>query len=200
MNLTQLCRALDRKSGVAMDVSAQTEWLNEAVQAISEERDWPWLDGYATFSTVAGTAAYDLPTDWKRTRAVTYDGAPANRISIVDGDAYDYGFDDWRGQVSYSIESSDLIFYPTPQSVVTVKHRYVKQEPLLDNGTDTPLMPSHFHQAIVAYACARVMDRIDPQRADSFDAEYERWKVRMLDAAARSQQPARVRVRAGGGF
>lgn len=200
MNLTQLGGALDRKTGIAIDASARVEWINEAIQAISEERDWPWLDGVDTFNTVANTAAYNFPADWKRTRSVSINDQVAHRISIIDGDAYNENFDDWRSPYHYALEGNQLVIFPTPLAVMSVKHRYVKQEPMLDDGTDTPLVPSHFHQAVVAYAAARVCDRLGDDRSAKFDSEYERWRKRMLDATARSQQPHRVRVRAGGGL
>jgi len=200
VNLTQLMSALDRKTGMAMDASAKVEWINEAIQAISTERDWPWLDGLDSFNTADGTASYDNPSDWMRTRLITVAGAPAQRIDIADGDAYSVAFDDWRSYYHYALEGNDITFYPTPTAVLAVKHRYVKQEPMLDDGTDTPLMPSQYHQAIVSYAAARVMERMSDPRAQTFDSEYERWKKRMLDATARGQQPTRVRVRAGGGL
>ena len=46
-----------------------TDLINESLQAISTEDDWPWLQASETINTVAGTRAYTPATGaWIRTK------------------------------------------------------------------------------------------------------------------------------------
>ena len=198
MNLSDMRSALDRLTGVGMDTTAQTEWINSAVQAISTERRWPWLDGTQSTTTTADTATVALPTDWQSTRALTVNGNPYTLVSVRSGDA---GWDDWQDDVAYgfAIEGSNIVLYPTPtETGWTVTHRYVKTEPALSGNSDTPLVPSRYHWAIVHYAAALVFDRMGqmPQAAAQ-RAQYDVWKRRMMDEIGRARGPFRVRVRPG---
>lgn len=197
MNLGELRTAVNRRTGIAVDATALSELVNEAVQAVAEERDWPWMLYSDSFPTQSGTSDYVLPTDWERTVSVTVDGYPTRQINVADADGWDF-FEDRPGYYGYAIDGSVLILKPTPTAVATVQHRYVRSEPTLEVDSDEPLIPARFHGAIVNYTAATVCDRYgDAGRADSFRVEYERWFKRMRDATVRSQQPTRVRVRPG---
>jgi hypothetical protein len=198
VNLGQLRTALDRLTGVGMDATAQTEWVNAAVQAIASERRWPWLDGTASITTVDGTASYALPADWQATRGVSANGNNYTPVSVRSGDGT---WDDWQDDVSYgfAVEGTNLIIYPTPAvSGDTITHRYVKTEPALSADGDEPILPARFHWAIVHYAAALIFDRMGqmPQAAAQ-RAEYEKWRARMLDDLSRTRGPHRIRVRPG---
>jgi hypothetical protein len=201
VNLGQFRSALDRLTGVGMDATAQTEWVNAAVQAIGSDRAWPWLDEVATVTTVAGTAGYALPADWQSTRGVASNGRTYYPVSVRSGDG---SWDDWRDTLSFgfAVEDGQLVLYPTPaESGVAVTHRYVRTEPVLSSDSDTPLLPSRFHWAVVHYAAALIFDRMGqmPQAAAQ-RAEYDKWRRSMLDDLTRTRGPHRIRVRPGSGL
>jgi hypothetical protein len=199
MDLSGFQRALDRRTGIQLDPAAQTEFVNEAIQAIASERDWPWLDASQTITTVAGTATYALPTDWVRTRDLIIGGKDIRRIDIADADAYNY-YQDRSWTWNYAINEGSIVIVPTPTNAQTVIHRYVKREPLLANATDTPLLASQYHGAVIAIAAALVCERMGDNRAPSFRTDYGQWFNRMRDATTRSREPMRVRVRPGAGW
>lgn len=60
-------------------------------------------------------------------------------------------------------------------------HRYIKQEPELVNNNDEPLMPSHFHPAIVDYACFLGEARAgNDGKAELWMSSYNNWEAKML--------------------
>jgi len=203
MNLAQLNDAVRTRIGVpAGDAfytdQVLTDLVNESLQVISTEYDWPWLDASTTFDLVNGTATYTPPADWMRTRSLCIDGFDAMEYrslielrewptTIVDVPRY------------YHINVEQITLRPVPGAVWTVTHDYVKVEPTLVDSTDTPLMPSQFHYAIVAYAVHLAYLRSgDVQRATAAVADYQGWLRRMSDARRRQTSPLRVRVRPGG--
>ena len=200
MNLGQMRTALDQLTGLGMDTSAQDAWINAAIQQISTEREWPWLDGTDSFSTVADTAEYALPSDWAGTRSVTSSyGATYPPVPIRTGDDWD----DWRDDYDYgfAIEGTNLVLYPTPTSVFTIKHRYIKTETALSSDSDTPELPTEFHWAIIHLAAALTYDRLGqmPQAAAQ-RALYDNYYRNMLARLSRARGPRRVRVRPGSGI
>ena len=205
MNLEQLCDAERVRLGVpASDTfytqETLTDLTNEALQAISAEFDWPWLDGVDTFSLVNGTATYTPPADWARTRGLCIDGFDAMEYrslielrewptTIVDVPRY------------YHINADTITLRPVPGAVNTVIHDYVKVETTLVTPADVPLMPTQFRYSIVAYAVHLAhMRQGDVQRAQAALGDYQGWLRRMTDNRRRSTGGIRVRVRPGGGF
>lgn len=195
MNLGEFRSAVNRRTSIAVDPAALTDIVNEAVQQVGEERDWPWQDGLDTITTTS-SASYPMPADWARVRTVTVAGQPTRRINVADGDAYGYSTDR-STQYTYAVESGALVLYPTPPVGTTVLHRYVREETVMNSDADAPLIPARFDGAVVNAAAAIVCEIKGDKRADAFRAEYRSWIKRMNDATSRSQQPSRVRIRRG---
>lgn len=192
MNLGALRQRVNRRTGVSVDQTELTADINEAIQIITSERAWYWVDGLQTLTIVEGTAAYSLPADWSQTRNVIVNGQEARRIDITDGDAFDF-YDD-QGTFHYSIENSQIVLYPTPGDW-TVTHRYVKNEPFLSSDSDTPLMPPEHHPVICDLAAAMVLERMGDSRSQMYRTLYDKGIRRM--ASGRASHPQRIRVRSG---
>lgn len=127
MNLGQIRTQVDRRTGRAQDSSAANAYINEALQIISTERDWPWLDGVSAYTANSSSAA--LPTDWAETRSVNIAGFDAPRYNVADTDQFTQ-LDLVDVLYVYAIEGGSLYIYPNPSatSTVDVIHRYVKVE------------------------------------------------------------------------
>lgn len=174
--------------------------INEAVQAISLEDDWPWQDASAILTTVIGQQNY-VPTVtaghvWLRTRAITQ--ADADSLS-------------WRSLIEvrengttkgdpaiYTVSEERIILAPIPTRVIAFTHDYVRQEPILVFNTDSPLMPVPFRFSVLHLAAALGHYRQNQsQRGDMEMQSYQGWLKRMQDNRRRVTVPARVRVRPG---
>lgn len=205
MNLEQLQDAVRVRLGVPAGDSFYTapvlaDLMNEALQVVSTEADWPWLEASTTFALVNGTATYDPPANWMRTRSLCIDGFDAMEwrsltelrewpSTIVDVPRY------------FNVNVEQITLRPVPGAVYTVTHDYYKTEPTLTNPTDTPLMPAQFHYAIVAYAVHLACIRSgDVPRATAALADYQGWLRRMIDNRRRQTGGLRIRIRPGGGF
>jgi hypothetical protein len=205
MNLEQMCDAERVRLGVpASDtfytLETLTDLTNEALQAISTEFDWPWLDGTVSFSTVSGTATYTPPADWARTRGLCIDGFDAMEYrSLIE--LREWPTTDSDVPRYYHINEEAITLRPVPGSVNTVIHDYVKTEATLVTPADVPFMPAQFHYSVVAYAVHLAFLRQgDVQRATAALGDYQGWLKRMVDNRRRQAGGVRVRVRPGGGF
>jgi hypothetical protein len=210
MNLAQMRDAVRTRIGVPAGDSffsdpTLTDLVNEALQAVAAEADWPWLQTSTTFSTVAGTGSYTPPADWGQTRSLCIDGYDAmDWRSLSEIREY---LSTQRGVPTvYTVSGEAILLRPTPGAVYVVTHDYLKGEPTLVSDTDTPVMPSQFHYSIIAFACHLAHARtneigsyrgvITGSAAASL-SQYKGWLERMMSARRRTSGPIRVRVRSG---
>lgn len=205
MNLAQLRDAVRTRIGVPSGDTfytdqTLTDLVNEALQAIASENDWPWLEESTTFALVNGTATYTPPADWVRTRSLCIDG---------------YDAMEWRSLIElreipttitdsprfFNVNVEQITLRPVPASAATVIHDYLKNEQTLVTDADVPFLPLQFRYAIVAFACHLAYLRSgDVQRAIAAATDYAAWLKRMVEQRRRQTGGLRVRVRPGGGF
>lgn len=195
MNLAALRTAVDRRTGVSYDPAATTEVLNEALQRVSTEHHWPWLQTAWRPALIAGQAAYTPPYGTTSVRSVAINGHEINRahIATIDGDV------SWSG---WAFEGEQLVISPTPGGGETVVVRISQTEGPLSLDGDTPLLPEEWHQTVlVNLAAAIVLERLDEfQRADRRMKDYEAALRRMLRTGRRARGPVAARVRPGSGL
>lgn len=185
-----------------------TDFVNEALQAVSAEEDWPWLSATTTFATVRGTQNYTPPGDWARTKLLCIDGYdPIEWRSLGE-------IREWASSITdvplyFTVEADEILLAPVPGGSYTVKHDYYVDEAALALDADTPLMPSEFHYAVVAFAVhlahARNAEIGSYRGAITGSAaaalqQYAQWLARMRKQRRRQTNPLRIRVRPGGAF
>ena len=210
MNLGQFRTAIDRRTGIATDTSAQTEWVNFVLNEIALEDRWPWLEKSGTVTLVAGTQSYALPTDLRTVMAVyddqshDYDPGSIRDLALFnrsDDVPSQFGFGYFFGT-----EGSNIFVAPTPTTSGTLTVRYIANETALSGDSDSPLLPASYHQAVVELASFLVQTRRmggtdDSKRADAYQRAYNRIVHKMQREALRRVGPARVpRIRPGAGW
>lgn len=201
MNLTSLMSTARTRFGAPSGDSFYTDavltaLVNEALDAVSLEFDWPWLQGSATITTAAADRDYAVPADWIRTRKLYI----ANNEPLELVPSSDVLWSTAQGRpTQYAIEGDLVQLFPVPDGVYSVTHKYTKSEPDLSTGSDTPLMPAVFHHAIVALVVNLMHVRAgNLTKANAALVDYRAWLTRMQDHRRRSSATLRPRVRPGG--
>lgn len=215
MNFEQLCDAIRLRLGVAPSDNFFTlpvlmDLVNEALQSVSVEYDWPWLTTTTTFDTVVGTQFYtppatDVPGIWMKTKALT----PTQNPALPPGEGWDslqlrslqevreYGTVQGWPEI-YTIHTERIMLAPVPSTVLTITHDYQRQEPVLVNPTDAPIMPTQFRWVILHLALHMAhMRQGEPQKAAIALADYTGWLTRMRSERRRVESTQRIRVRPG---
>ena len=173
-------------------------FINRAVQAISVHKDWSWLDAEATLTTVAATSNYALPSDYLRTVSLTNaDNAPLLYLDASQIDAADEI--EAVEPVYFTIVDGEIVLSPTPSTTATLRHRYRRREPELDDDADVPLLPVPYHAAITEYAAALCFRRQHNDQAAG--VAMDAYRSILEDAAAQptqSNKVGRIKTRAGG--
>lgn len=206
MNLAEFRDAVRLRSGVPSsdsfnDDQVLTGIVNEALMVLSADvDDAAWLLASDTFVTTAGTQSYTPPADWGRTKYLTIDSQPEIEF-VTLGDVRAWPAATRGVPRYYTTTGSEILVAPVPDATYTVRHDYYVEETPLTDDTDTPLVPSTFHHAIVAYATHLALLRSnEQQRASGELANYQGWLRRIQDQKRRSVKATRIRVRPGRQF
>ena len=212
MNLGQMQTAVYNRLSVDSSDALLTpatiqDFINQANHQISGLHDWPWLQTQEVLNTVAGTAFY-VPgaaqvapfSGWYRTIEIRDQNARVlERYSITElDDRWDPTAQGWP--MEWAIYADQIHLRPIPGGVYAITHRYIYMEPDLVNSTDTPVLPTIHHFAIVELATYLALrrDRNDA-RAAAAEQAFEMWKTEQLNRAMRRYDvPGRIRVRPGG--
>jgi hypothetical protein len=195
VNLLEYRTAIERRSGVALDSRALTELVNEALQAVSTEYDWPWLTGTRTFTTQPDVTTYPMPFDANRIRYVTVNGDEITKRRIIDLDI---------GRCGWTVHGDQLVLSPVPSAATPVLVRYHGTESDLASDTDSPALPPEYDHAVIEFALMRVADRADEsntaagqRKAERAQKAYDGWIRRMRRGCQRTAGPIAPRVRPG---
>lgn len=189
-------------------------WTAEAQRSIGNMRaEWSWLQGEFEGDTINGARRYTAAS-WNIERWASWrvSGPYDRSISCYDPalGATDEGFVQWmdwpefyqtqlRGSsepgrpVRYAISpAGEIVFSPVPDKAYRIRGLYTKTPKELVANSDTPDMPSRFHDVIVYRALLYL--------ADNDEAVYQRgqWQIefnRILSDLERECLP-RIRITA----
>ncbi len=177
------------------------DMVNEGLQVVASEADWPWQRATTTFSTVSGTATYDptAASGWMKTRALCingYDSMQERHLQeIREWDTATTGV-----PIYWCLDNELINLRPVPNAVFTVIHDYMKIEPEL-TSTAEPLMPAQFRWSIVEYATYLALLRAgNSAGAGGAKAAFDTWLSKMADHRRRTSGTRRIRVRPGSGL
>lgn len=176
--------------------TALTISINNGMNAMATDYDWPWLMAGETITTVAGTTAYNLPTRHVRTLWVSdatrgLDLAALQRRELTKW-IYESG-----PPAFYSAYGAGIRFGPTPNAVFSLAHTYIQAEPPLTTGAQEPLCPEHYSDVIVLYACIEEATRLkDFSQRNAFMQDLQLWMKRMRDNVRQEASTLRVKTRA----
>jgi hypothetical protein len=152
MNLGQLrTEVLNRGFDPGVYGARIDQFINDAQNLIARRVDYYINEDSQTYSTVAGTNLYPLPTNFARVRElfatdVTQIIAPVG-IRDIDGSS-----STTQGRpYAYALDGANLHLYPTPDNIYPLELRYWTMPPALINDTDIPTIPVDWHQLLWLY-------------------------------------------------
>lgn len=182
-------------SGDGIGTNANVDdWVNTALRAITNERDWWWnLTELATFVINNGVA--DLPADCVHVYGLMISGYPIQQVSKADYLAQNVA--ELPGPFGYAIIGTKLKLVPAPSAIFSggqaVLLYYRAETTLVANG-DVPNLPDAHCDALVDYAAyVGALARQDDKRATSNMASYQAWLRRMAEDTEPKHGRKRVR-------
>lgn len=168
--------------------------VNDGLAALSEERDWPWLEALATITLVGETQAYPLPDGCTRLRLLSIGRNVIDPISyhdlVQDGTSF-------LGKPrQYAVVGNDVYFDPEPAAADTVAVFYQKAENVLVDDGDTTLLPDRYASLGITFAAVYSAIRLREQALLTTLLKLKDDEVqRTYDTAVRSSVAPRVTTR-----
>lgn len=183
----------------ALPAAVVDEALNEALQAITTERDWPWLYSEVSGTLTPATDTLALPADFGRSIFLSVQGNDIEPRSARDlarfrVDASGSPF--YNQPFYYTQAGASLRLSPTPGPGTAYSYvlAYFKSEPTLVADGDVPLLPAPYHGWLVTRAALNLAIRTDnTTRLAKLEAEDARWMGRVVDNVRRSSQLNTIR-------
>lgn len=193
MTLATLRAQCQRRTGSNLSAEFYNDGINEALFAIVDLHDWPWLEDRWTFTSRVGTDRYPLPPDAVRVRSVNVGATELHHVAPADIDS---------GRVEgWAVTGDTLVLVPVPSQAAAVVVRYVRQETPLVGDADVPALPDQFAGAVVAYVSGLVYEREgDLKKLAVAQARFDQWRRRMLAESRRYTGPTRIRATANRGL
>lgn len=211
MNYLELSQRLVQETGLALSgpaaVTSQTgmnkkvvDWVSRAWLEIQNEHDWDFLWQTTSFTTTVGKTVYDPVDDLSLSPVLGKYIADSFRIYTTSSGIADQGrleyipWDDWSGgdqgigsvssgkpsQVTIRPDNS-FVFDASPDVSYTITFDYYRQPVTLSANTDTPAMPSHFHDLIVYKALLYYAAHEEaPEIYQDAVANYSRWMAELM--------------------
>lgn len=164
--------------------------INQGLRRLSARFDWPWLAASGTLTTVAGTGSYALPTDLRKSLAITRIDKAQRLVEVSPWEILGR----WGGDLatgtpeSYYVHGRTLYLDKLPSEAATYTWLYFTSPTALDNDVDEPEFTDEFHLVLADYAVAKVWEREEDftKAADSmkqFDRGVEEMAVFYLDVS-----------------
>ena len=169
------------------------EWLQDGVQQIRQRAvEWPWYKATATTTTVAGQAAYSLPTDsdGNTLRDIIYaDGPYDPMVRLVERDAR-RAFFVANGNTAtqgapqaFSIWGTTLTLWPTPDAEYTVTwYGYRDLDGWYTGAAATPDVPNVGEGCLNSWMLSRAFLHLsDTQLATNHKLDFDEKLARLAE-------------------
>lgn len=180
MDLTAMQTAVRTKTGLdandsLITTAVLTALINEAVHKFEVEADWPWLEALETLSLTSGNTSKTPAATYLRTISV-FESSTDRELKEAPIEFLDRLTSATGAPQFYGYFGGDIQFRPGANGSLNFRHRYIRFEPDLVAGGDTPLAKATWHPAIVEYACALVYRRLqDSTKAAQCLEAYKLW-------------------------
>lgn len=152
-----------------------TNFINEAQTEIANMTRWYSLYATDTFTTVASTGEYAVPTDLGFELDLVNE--TTNTILIEDitrsFDTVDPNNDHTGQPTHFTIQGSNWRLYPIPADAHTIRERYWKTPATLSANDDTSDLPIEVENALFYFALSEMQDYLKSfEQADRTRAKY----------------------------
>lgn len=193
MNLTGLIEATRTRLGIPSSDAyftdqVVTDLVNAGLEYITGRHDWYWLELSESLDTVAATETVATAATSQRTIAL-YDASGIQLEYRPYHDLVRFPKDAESNTLRFfGLRGSTIVLRPVPLGSVSgaLTHIYRGAEPRLLSGSDTPLMPQQFHDAIADRAAYLGHLRDDnPTGAKAYGETCEEWIQLMIANADR---------------
>lgn len=127
--------------------------VNNALQDLANERDWPWLENVTTIPTTEGTNTYDMPTDAARIHMLWYDGHPVLEAALYQDILRYFHTTNYEERPRrFAIVGDQLILSPIPRESDSLNVYYQRYEKTLSADGDVPYCPDNAVNTLITLA------------------------------------------------
>ncbi len=181
--ITRVQRTFGDEAGVQLTTDDITRFINDGVRELIY-RNESLLQKTSTANSVAGQQEYTLPVDLLILRGVSWKDTGESSYHKLKGrtlNEFNEYIDGWDGSdfgsgipVTYMVFEDQITFFPTPSAATVAAMKIYYQRSPVDVvlATDTPDIPSIYHEIVVKYCL---------QQAYEMDEDIEAVALKQKD-------------------
>lgn len=165
MNRDQLVQqVLDHQFSETQYTDFARNVINEGLQYVVAQTDFPQLWEKLTTSVSAGTDSLTLPADFSRLYSLSVQPSTNEAPSAVRQiRSEDYDLLNRQAETGkpyfYDVNGLVLDLFPTTDASYNLQLNYYRKPSELTASTDEPEIPSQYHHLLVSYALVRCFER-----------------------------------------
>lgn len=174
-----------------------TRFLNDIIDDLNRRQVWLFnLVTSPNITTVAGTAAYSIPSDWLRIYNARKTDSLDYQLSILGQRTFDTLFQSQRDINGYpytltiknAFRNGTVSLFPVPDAVYTISINYFRLIPRLTSDTSTLDLPIHYESVVTDGATAKILATLSQFEAakywsDLYNTGYQTMKRADEDSA-----------------
>ena len=197
MTYIELCRAVRARLGLQGSgpdsVTTGTDAEMDIVHAVTDaytdiqnmREEWRWLRDTANFTTSIGTTTYTRATifsgtarfrKWKKDHCYITINSQKTKLTHIPYDEFyeRHANNTINGTVSeFTYNKDNSILITPPDDLYAIEIDYWKSPQTLASASDTPEMPSHWHNLIVYAALEKLGTTfVSPEKYQHFSQQY----------------------------
>lgn len=185
MNFGQLRSQVEERADDNQESTATIEsWINQSYYDVLSREEWPFLLATNTDVTVANQAAYNLPSDFRKSYDLYVDQGGNTPTQYLPA-AFDLRNSPALSQ-KFTIDAlnTQYTLHPTPtQAGQTITLTYYAEPDQLNADSDEPVFHARFHEVLINLSLVRYYQRwADPgltayhqELAEQFIEEMRRY-------------------------
>lgn len=150
--------------------ATQNEFVQTALNRLSNMDDWWWLRGTGTVNTIAGQRAYVLVGDLSKLKMMWWNDSSIAMIQPERAVEMEL----MRGVPRYFYLSGTNVIsvYPLPQEVYQLQYLYFSTDITIVTGSETLKLPDRYEDLLVSMVCSYFARRLnDTERENEFKEE-----------------------------
>lgn len=189
--VTRVQRQFGDEASVQINSDDVIRYINDAAKEIAVQNDLG--AAVANMSSVANQNLYTLPADALALRSVYYDNLKLDFYERTEYDAYVNTNDPNETAVGtpilYTRHVNDILLYPKPESVKTIKLWYFQRPIEVTATTDSLPFPVEYHLRIVEYCLQQAYQTDeDWDAADRMQSQFSDGMTRLKQLESSSDE------------
>lgn len=169
--------------------------INRAIRDIANTADFPWLFAEDIVNLASGASEFTPPATWVRTEYLTVNVNGRDIPAISKRQLAEWATDKPGTIRAYAVLGNVIRLVPATAEAATLRHGYVRTEPVLAANADSPLIPDAHSEWVINLAALKLAIRTNNgDRITALREEVAKSRALAMDNLRKSKGALGIRL------